>query len=517
MKKILQLIIITFTFIGYGQNWTELIKLEPSDQNSDDNHAISAAISGDFAIAGAWHQNFAGGGSANLNDAGAAYIYHYNSTTEVWEEEAKLVAADREAGDEFGISVDISGTFAVIGAVVEDGARGAAYVFEKDSGSGLWVQVAKLVAPVQHSNDRFGVSVAIDGNTIVVGAQHEDEDEDETDQKLNAGSAYIYTRVNDDWGFYQKIVASDRDVNDNFGYSVGIHNTHIIIGAYRYDPDGIEIGGAYVFELIGGFWEEIKILKATDSYQGDEFGWAVDVHNDLYIVGAPYHDYDTNNSNQKNNAGAAYIFDANNSWAENKVVHSNRNMQDNLGEDVAIYGTRVVVGSPLQDYGVDGDPPYWGNGGAAFVYEKDGIGFWNQTQKLLTNDRFSADKFGHSVAIYNNTIIGGAPEDNGIIGPSTGALYVFKDETLAVNDIDFATSLSLYPNPTSNQININLDRSYREIDVQVSNYLGQVVLNKRFSNTKQFSLQLGNFKSGIYIVELVTDSGNKATLKVIKR
>jgi len=517
MKKILQLIILFLAIIGYGQNWTEIIKLETSDQQSDDNHAISVAIDGEYAIAGAWHQNFANEGSANLSNAGAAYIYHYNSSTEVWEEEAKLVAADREAGDEFGISVAISGTYAVIGAVVEDGARGAAYVFEKDSGSGLWIQVAKLVAPFQQSSDRFGVSVAMDENTIIVGAQHEDENENETDTKQNAGSAYIFTRENNTWSLYQKIVASDRDSNDNFGYSVGIHNENIIVGAYKYDPDGIEIGGAYVFDLGNGIWEETTILKASTSYQGDRFGWSVDVYNDFYIVGAPYHDYDDLGGGFHNNAGAAYIYDAANSWAEDKVVEGDRTDQDNLGEDVAIYETTVVVGAPLQDYGIDGDPPFWSSGGAAFVYEKEASGIWNQTQKLLTGDRFTSDKFGHSVAIYEDTIIGGAPEDNGTIGPSTGSLYVFKDETLGVNDNDFNTSISLYPNPTKDIINIHLGKYYNKVIIQLTNYIGQVILNKTIQNAQQFTLQMERLETGLYIAEIITNTGRHTTIKIIKK
>ena len=240
------------------------------------------------------------------------------------------------------------------------------------------------------------------------------------------------------------------------------------------------------------------------------------MYDNFYIVGAPHHDYDDTGGGHHNNAGAAYIYDANNSWAEDKVVHSDRNDQDNLGEDVDIYEFRAVVGAPLQDYDINGDPPYWGNGGAAFAYEKDESGIWNQTQKLLTNDRFSADKFGHSVAIFDDTIIGGAPEDNGTV-PSTGALYIFKDETLAVNDSNFITYASLYPNPTSNLLNINLDKSYHKIDIQVSNFLGQIVLTKRISNTKEFSIQLGNFKSGIYLVELETEEGNRVILKAIKK
>ena len=119
MKKLLLLfiMIIPFATIGFGQNWIQKFKLESSDGQNGDNHGISTAISGDYIIVGAWHEDHDGTGGNPLSEAGAAYIYHYNSSTDEWVEEAKIVAADREIGDWFGISVDISGTYAVVGAV----------------------------------------------------------------------------------------------------------------------------------------------------------------------------------------------------------------------------------------------------------------------------------------------------------------------------------------------------------------------------------------------------------------
>ena len=518
MKKFLLQIILglIFTFSGNGQNWSQLVKLESSDQQSDDNHAISVAISGDYAIAGAWHHDLDGSGSNSINNAGAAYIYHYDSDADEWSEDAKLLASDREAGDVFGISVDISGTYAVVGAVEQNASRGAAYIFERDV-SGIWIQVAKLEAPIQQASDRFGKAVAIHGDRIIVGAYHEDEDADELETLQNAGSAYIYTRGSSGWVLEQKIVASDRSSNDYFGYDVGIWQDNIIVGAYHRDTDELsEYGGAYAFHFEEGEWVETKIMEAFNPYFGDRFGWSVDVYDNYYIVGAPYHDYDDNNQNPHNNAGAAYIFDASNGWAQDKVVEGNRVDQDNLGEDVAIYATMAVVGAPLQDYDVDGEPPYWGSGGAAFVYEKDESGFWNQSQKLVTNDRFTADKFGHSVAIDNSNIIGGAPEDNGEAGPSTGALYVFSEEDASgIYDLDFSSSLSVYPNPTSGKITIEFERNYHEISIIVKNIVGQTVQVENYRENNYINFEMNGTK-GIYLVLITTDDGNAAFIKIIK-
>jgi hypothetical protein len=516
MKNTLLLVILIFTFVneGYSQNWQENVKLESLDQQSDDNHGIAVAKSGDYIITGAWHHDLNGTGGDPLSNAGAAYIYHYDSTTDSWTQEAKLLAADRELGDAFGISVDISGTYAVIGAVEEDAARGAAYVFERD-GSGIWVQVAKLEAILRQPSDRFGKSVSISGNTIVVGAYHEDEDENDMNTLQNAGSAYIFKRENDMWSLTQKIVASDRDPNDYFGYDVAIWEDNIIVGAYHRDtPTLSEYGGAYAFTYNGSTWTETRIMEAIDPYYGDRFGWSVDVYENNFIVGAPYHDYDETGSDPKNNAGAAYIFNSANSWAEYKIVGGDRTAQDNAGEDVAVHGNRALLGTPLQNYGVNGDPPYWGDGGAIFVFEKDGSEIWNQTQKLLTEDRFTSDKFGHSVDLDDDIIIGGAPEDNGASGPSTGALYVFTNTVLGINSSS-NNLFTVYPNPTTGRFTINLSNHSSDTTISTYNILGQLINNVSYSNTDKINIEIDG-PSGIYLVNILTSTGESSSIRLLK-
>ncbi|MEM7187402.1 MAG: T9SS type A sorting domain-containing protein [Bacteroidota bacterium] len=517
MKQLVPFLSFLFlATVAIAQDWEEKFKLEASDQQSDDNHAISVSLSGDYLITGAWHEDHDASGGNQLSNAGAAYIYRYDSGTDSWSQEAKLVAADREAGDAFGISVGISGTYAVVGAVEENAARGAAYVFERN-GSGDWVQVAKLEAPVRQASDRFGNSVGIYGSTIIVGAYHEDEDANDDDTLQNAGSSYIYTRGGSgSWGFSQKIVASDRDTNDYFGYSVAIWDDHLIVGAYHRDtPTLSEYGGAYAFEFNGVEWEQIRIMEAVDTYLGDRFGWSVDVYENYFMVGAPYHDYDDDEADPKNNAGAAYIFDASNSWAMDKIVGGDRTAQDNAGQDVAINGDRAVLGTPLQNYGINGDPPFWSDGGAVFVYEPDGSGFWNQTQKLLTEDRFTSDKFGHSVDLDSERIVGGAPEDNSTTGPSTGAAYIFVDGTLS-NEDKTAIPLVAYPNPTSGHFEVQLPRTALNAQVTIYNMLGQKIATHSFENSRSISIEIVG-GSGIYMVDVTTSEGISETIQIIKK
>ena len=185
-----------------------------------------------------------------------------------------------------------------------------------------------------------------------------------------AGSAFIYARDGSgSWNFDQKIVASDRNVNDEFGISVAIDGSSIIVGAHRQDADTAlnEKGAAYAFKYSSGTWTEVKILQATDRLNGDQFGWSVDVSGNYYIVGAPMHDLDSAGGNYKQNPGAAYIFDASSSWAESKIAAVDRNDQDNFGQSVAISGDNAVIGAHLQNFGPLGETPpvLQSDGGAA--------------------------------------------------------------------------------------------------------------------------------------------------------
>ncbi len=511
------LLIFSIVNFSYSQDWEEKVKLEAIDQQGDDNLGSSVAISGNYAIAGAWHEDHIEYDSIGTPiiyklNAGAAYIYHYDETTMEWTQQAKLVAPDRATDANFGVSVGISGTYAVVGTHEDK----AAYVFEKND-SDVWVMVKKLDFPGIKYSDRFGHSVAISESTIVVGAFHEDEDENDLNTKTNAGAVYIFNRVTGIWGLSQKLIASDRDGGDYFGYSVAISDDLLIVGAYHRDTDTLaEYGGAYVFVFDGTEWLEEKILEPIDKYYGDRFGWSVDVDGSYFIVGAPYHDYDDDDTDPKNNAGAAYIFDRDNSWAADKVVGGDRTAQDNVGEDVAIYGTTAVVGAPLQDYDTDGDPPYWGSGGAAFVYEKANDGFWNQSQKLLADDRFTSDKFGHSVDIEDGNIICGAVEDNSTAGPSTGAVYIFNKLVTTSIESSFSLSeISVYPNPSASIVNIDFTEIFEEVMLNVVDLNGKII-ERKYVDGFTNQLDVSQYVPGMYLLHLMEKNGAIKSISIIK-
>jgi hypothetical protein len=341
-------------------------------------------------------------------------------------EEAKLAASDKAASDYFGISVSINadGTKVVIGAYQADpdgiSSAGAAYIF-KYNGS-TWSQEAKLVASDKVASDNFGRSVSInaDGTKVVIGAYGADPD-----GITEAGAVYIFKYNGSTWSQEAKLVASDKAAIDRFGTSVSINadGTKVVIGAYNADPDGISgAGAAYIFKYNGSTWSQEAKLVASDKAASDYFGRSVSINADgtKVAIGAYYADPDGISS-----AGATYIFKYNGStWSqEAKLVASDKAASDYFGNFVSINadGTKVIIGA------YRADPGGTGNAGAAYIFKYNGS-TWSQEAKLVASDKAADDYFGASVNINadgTKVVIGAYGADPDGINIA-GAAYIFK-------------------------------------------------------------------------------------------
>ena len=319
--------------------WQEVQKLVASDAQPDDEFGFSVSISGDRAVVGSYEED-AGG-----SDAGAAYVFERDGAG-VWQEVEKLVASDAQADDQYGWSVSISGDHVVVGAQAEDSVgfnAGAAYVYERN-GAGVWQEVQKLVAGDAQGSDLFGVSVSISGERLVVGARLED------DGGSAAGAAYVYERDGAGvWQEVQKLVASDAQAFDEFGRSVSISADRLVVGAWFEDSGASSAGAAYVFERNGaGVWQEAQKLVASDAQVNDNFGISASISGDWLIVGAYTEDAGGGN------AGAAYLYERDGAgvWQElQKLVASDAQSNDWFGFSVSISGDRAVVGALNEDVG----------------------------------------------------------------------------------------------------------------------------------------------------------------------
>ena len=268
-----------------GTIWSQQAKLTASDGAANDNFGCSVSISGDYAIVGAFF----------VDEKGSAYIFKRDGTN--WSQQAKLTDSDGAADDAFGISVSISGNYAIVGAYADDGKvadSGSAFIFKHDGTT--WVQQSKLTALDGAADDGFGVSVSISGNYAIVGAYGDD------DRGTDSGSAYIFKYDGATWSQQAKLTALDGARYDYFGYSVSISGDYAIIGAYYDDDKGSSSGSAYFFKRDGAIWSQQAKLIASDGAADDRFGYSVSISRDYAIVGA-YHDDD-----RGSNSGSAYMF-----------------------------------------------------------------------------------------------------------------------------------------------------------------------------------------------------------------
>ncbi|MEO1061322.1 MAG: FG-GAP repeat protein [Actinomycetota bacterium] len=332
-----------------GGTWREEDKLVPSDGAAGDLFSrFSVAISDEIAIVGSPFDDDDG------TDSGSAYVFERRGSS--WVQVQKLKASDAGAGDSFGISVAMDGTTAIIGAFEADG-RGAAYIFERESGS--WTQQRRLSAGDGANDDFYGWSVEVKGDTAIVGAYGDD------DKGTDSGSAYLYTRSGSSWSLASKVTARDGTSGDWFGWDVETDDGRAVIGARR--ANSVNSGGAYIFvRQPGGTWSQTAELGASDGAMGDDFGEAVAIEGDVVIVGAFRED------DRGRDAGSVYIFErvGEGVWVERfKIAPSDGEAENWFGQSVALDGSRFIVGS-LRGEGVEDDT------GAAYVYEfpDDGSG-----------------------------------------------------------------------------------------------------------------------------------------------
>ncbi len=319
-----------YVFTRTGTTWNEQTKLLASDGAAGDAFGWCSAIEGDTALIGA-------AGDDMLK--GSAYVFTRTGTT--WTEQAKLVAADGAAGDQFGYSVYLSGDTAIIGANCDDDNgfdSGSAYVFIREDTT--WTQQTKLLAPDGASLDSFGGEVSISGDTALIGSCFDD------DNGFDSGSAYVFIRTGTTWTEQAKLRASDGAAGDYFSaYAVSISNDTALIGAQGDDDNGAESGSAYVFTRTSATWtEQAKLLPLNGGAQ-DFFGGSVSLSGDTVLIGAG------GDNDNGNNAGSAYVFICTNTtWAqEAKLLASDGSAGDNFGWVVTLDGDTAIIGAYYDD------------------------------------------------------------------------------------------------------------------------------------------------------------------------
>lgn len=395
------LLAMTATILSTGETYAvigdQVLKLLPEDGEAGDDFGISVAISGNTAIIGAFADD------DNGDFSGSAYLFDITTGQQLF----KLLPEDGSVEDFFGGSVAINGDIALVGVGLDDDngeQSGSVYIFDTATG----VLIDKLFPTDAEAGDAFGRSVAISGTTAIIGAIGDD------DNGEFSGSAYLFDITTGQQLF--KLLPNDGAEQDLFGWYVDISGTTAIVGAFKDDDNGDFSGSAYLFDTTTGL--QIAKLLPEDGEAEDEFGISVAIDGNIAIVGAWFND-DVCPGLQNCKSGSAYIFDATTGQQLFKLLPNDIAQHDLFGSTVDISGTIAIIGAAQDD---DNSV----NSGSAYLFDTTtGI----QIDKLVPTDGAAHDGFGGSVAINceNNTALIGSPHDDDN-GAGSGSAYVFQTD-----------------------------------------------------------------------------------------
>ena len=389
----------------------------------------------------------------NKFDSGAAYVFwRYGSG---WAQQAYLKSTDTASGDLFGRAVAVSGDSVVVSAVGADGKQdgvpfvGAVYVFVREGTT--WRQQARLTVPGSDDYTRFGASVAISGDTLVIGAESEKRAGAQAggEEILMAGAAYVFVREGGKWSQQARLEASNAKYKLHFGGSVAISGDTLIVGAIgdnsasggvngdQSDHSLVSAGAAYVFMREGTKWSQQAYLKAPKPGKFDEFGTSVAISGDTAVVGATGAKAGNAKSGEKDDGpGAAFVFvRADGKWSgQASLTPPKFEGGEEFGGSVAISGERMVVGAKSTRDLTDKQRNF---PGAAHVFTRK-ANTWDRGTPITASNPENGDQFGGAVAISAGTVAVGAAQEDGFArgingnqskeyngNHSAGAAYVF--------------------------------------------------------------------------------------------
>ncbi len=466
---------------GWTIGWLQQAYLKAVNNDAADSFGESVAISGDTMVVGVSKESsnqttITNGATASANNsaAGSGAVYVYVRTGTTWTQQAYIKASNAAAGDAFGKSVAIDGDTIVVGAPLEDSTAtgvsstvalgiptatdsGAVYIYKRTGTT--WVLEAYAKASNSVAGIGFGSSVAINANTVVVGAPSESSNATGTSVAASgntatpgAGAAYVYTRSGTTWSLESYLKsATNRAVA--FGTTVSVSVDTIAVGA-PFDSSNLtsivngtggsnntsksNSGAAYVFTRSATVWTQQAYMKASNADAADKFGSTISVSGDLVVVGAPYESSNvtgasatTSLDNSKAASGAAYVYSrTGTTWTEESYLKAaNSTAGNHFGTSVAIEGSLILVGAPDENAsdtsviqgGTASSNLSASSSGAAYLYRRTGTS-WAELAYLKAPNTDSGDALGASCAISGSSLaVGATLEDSSQTTITNGA------------------------------------------------------------------------------------------------
>lgn len=361
-------------------------------------HAV--ALDGDTAVVGAPYDDGEG------TDAGAAYVFRRGG--DGWRQVARLTAPEAWDFDRFGFSVAVRRGTVAVGADRRDRGKvldcGAVYVFRERNGG--WGLESVLQPEDLGSKDGLGISVAMDGDTIVAGAPGQN----------GSGAAYVFSFDGRGWKKRAKLTVPSASGYAGFGHAVALSGDAALVGAPTIDEPAVLSGAAYVFRRRGTRWLQEARLASANAAPLEKFGASVALDGDLALVGSPRAAL-----GDSSRAGAAFVFQrSGGGWRQAARIQAPSPRSDEeFGRAVALAADRAIVGSSFGDAaGL--------NTGVAYLFGRQGER-WRARGAVFAAEPVAVEEFGTSVAVSGAQALIGAPRQSGQ-GNAAGAAYIFQDD-----------------------------------------------------------------------------------------
>ncbi len=365
--------------------------LSAFDGSNEDHFGMSVAISGDTVVVSVPGDDFHFGGSS-WTDAGSAYVFIRSGPDFVFQQ--KLSANPLTSNESFGQNLALNGNTLVVGAPGADSYQGAAYVFVRTNTT--WNLQQRLTVADGAFGDFFGTAVTVDGNTLVVGAPN-------INIGLNPaqGAAYVFVRSGNTWSQQQKLLNSDGAASDRFGGAVVVQGDTAVIAAYGKNNFQ---GAVYVFTRAGSSWSQEQKLSASGGQSGDVFGYPLAFDTGTLVVGACAL-VGTGSQTQ----GAAYVFTKTNGlWNQQQKLTAYDGADNNhFGLAVGISGNTAAIGSYING----------SQASSAYVFTRSGS-TWTTQQKLTYPNQNGPNLL--SLDLAGNTLVVGTPD----LG--NGAAFIYE-------------------------------------------------------------------------------------------
>lgn len=474
-----------------------------------------------------------------------------NSAQAQFAEVSKIVSPDRGGRDEFGSSVDIMGDYAVVGSWRDDVAEGSAFIYKKNEND-QWEISQSFKAFDNFEMAEFGSAVKMSEDYVIIASGRCD-----IDGVIRAGALYVYENDGtNNWEFSTKLTASDHSGDAKLGMnstSLALQGNTIVGGA---PGDLLWNGAVYIFDKVDDEWVETKIIDNTgDDFEA--FGISVSISGDFLAIGA---------NGKYDSKGAVQIFekDKDGNWTFNQEIQaSDAQENDYFGTSISLqndvlfvgaYGknnetgatyvfkknevgqwieTQIIIPDNLENFAsfgwvteIDGEYAVVGayyNSGSVFVYKVDENGTWNQTQELKNSDSEDEDQFGFSADIKDNQIIVGAifesHDENGenYIGRA-GSAYIFQDPLVTGIEPQekIHPQLVVFPVPSSDILNLK-SVEYKIIGIKLLNNYGQVLDEYNIAiGSKSHSIDITKLPEGTYILDIILENNNSVFKKFVK-